>query len=82
MSFFRNDNSFSRFWETVKSKHPALDLLMSAINPFPKVSSNLMITAFNYSPFKWFDVLAKTMSNKKMRSDLYNGIVDNFAQAN
>lgn len=79
ISFFRNDNAFTRLWQNFASQNKFSEFLAGMILPFPKVASNILIMSCKYSPAGFASAIISTIKNKKMFES--GEMVDPFAQS-
>lgn len=72
-TYFKNTNKLAKFVNTVGAKHPIFRLLASIATPFIKVSSNVMQTILDYSPFGFLN-FAKMKAQDKgwIKAELSN----------
>ena len=72
-TYFKNTNKLAKFVNTVGAKHPIFRLLASVATPFIKVSSNVMQTILDYSPFGFLN-FAKMKAQDKgwIKAELSN----------
>lgn len=80
-TYFKSDNAINRLWNAVSKKHPVVGALLSIINPFVRVSSNILLTITKYSPAGWGYVLNQFIKNKRMFDPNYKGYIDHFGVA-
>lgn len=67
---FKSDNKMFKFLHSLGESHPIMKFLTSAIVPFPRVSSNILIQLGKYSPFGLGAVLFRLMKVKRWGVDL------------
>lgn len=74
--YFKNQNLFSKTWYKIAKLNPVLDVMMSGILPFAKVTSNILSRIYQYSPFNFVNALYYQLKGSKGKN------IDQFYTAN
>lgn len=68
--FFRNDNAYGRAMRKFQENHPILGIFTSTIDPFARMSYNMMMTAMRFSPFGFVKLLKDKHYFKKLSEEI------------